>query len=480
MLNFRTCIIFVLLSAKWCCVWGQSASQVAFNNYLGDSIFSYTEFLNLVGSYHPLARIADIEVDLADRNFQMSRGGFDPLLFGNYDSKEFDETLYYEKLEAGLELPTWMGLKLNAGIQDNSGQFLNPEFVVPPGGQFYAGVSAQLGAGLLMDSRRAAYRLGQLGQKQGTVSRIILRNALFLDATSVYFSWTLNNQSLEVANEALSLAVIRYEGLRDSYLQGDVPAIDTVEAYTQVLNRLYALREAQNRWVTSVNVVSAFIWDGDGKQMVLPAGAMPDRLGLAYDFDLFLPQFISDNHPELERLSIKTLEFDIERRLAQEFLRPKIELKYNILSESVLENVNDEYFNETQFFNNNYTFGAKLSIPVPMREARGRAGMIRVKQEAVGLEFENKKARLIAELDAALIRRNNLIDQIAFYTQNVDLLDRVLAGERELFSMGESSLFLINAREINLVQAQNLLFELQARERILIAEIMVTGGLGFP
>jgi outer membrane protein TolC len=472
--------MIALLSANFCCVWGQSASQVAFNTYLNDSIFGYTEFLNMVAGYHPLARIADIEVDLADRNYQMSRGGFDPLLFGNYDTKEFSDALYYEKLEAGVELPTWLGLRLNAGIQDNSGELLNPEFVVPPGGQLYAGVSAQLGAGLLMDSRRAAFRLGQLGQKQGTVSRIILRNALFLDATAVYFSWALNNQSLQVANEALSLAVIRYEGLRDSYFQGDVPAIDTVEAYTQVLNRLYALREAQNRWVTSVKVVSAFIWDEEGKQVTLPAGVAPDRLGLAYDLDLFMPQFIAENHPELEKLRLKSQEFDIERRLAQEFLRPKIELKYNILSESVIETVDDEYFRETQFFRDNYTFGAKLSIPVPMREARGKTGMLRVKQQAVGLEFENKKALLIAELDAALIRRNNLIEQITFYTQNVSLLDRVLDGERELFSMGESSLFLINAREINLVQAQNLLFELQARERILIAEIMVTGGLGFP
>lgn len=458
----------------------QSPSVQLFDGYVGDSLFTYLEFLKVVELYHPLSRVADIEVDLGNQAMQMARGGFDPLVFGNYDTKQYSNSLYYEALNAGIQIPTWMGVTFHAGYEDNRGQFLNPQLTTPSAGLLNAGITAQLGSGLLMDERRAAFRIGEIAREQGTVSRSILRNLLYLEATTVYFSWSLHNQSLEVAREALGLATIRYNAVKESFFLGDVPAIDTVEAYTQVLNRLFSLREAQNRWVKSINTVGAFIWDEEGNQLTLSPGIRPERMETAFTPLNDLPLAIAENHPELEKLRLKSSELDVERRLALEYTRPKVELKYNFLTENVLPAPADDLFNESAFFENNYNFGAKVSIPIPMREARGKIGMLRFKNEAVVLELDNKRAKLIADLNAALLRRSNLQDQIGFFEQNVQLLSRVLDGERELFDIGESSLFLINARETNLIQAQNTLFELLARDRILVAEIMVTGGYGFP
>ena len=40
--------------------------------------FSYNEFLGYVKKFHPLVKTANLEINKAQANLMMSRGGFDP------------------------------------------------------------------------------------------------------------------------------------------------------------------------------------------------------------------------------------------------------------------------------------------------------------------------------------------------------------------------------------------------------------------
>jgi outer membrane protein TolC len=448
---------------------------------LTDSILDYEEFIYWVRMTHPVAEIADLEVDLARRELRMSRGGFDPLLYGNYRTKDFKDTEYYDALQAGIEIPTWMGVSLQAGYEDNQGVFLNPESTVPGRGLINAGISAQLGSGLLMDDRRAALRQAQIGIEAGENQRQLISNQLYFEATSAYFNWSFAQEALQVAEEALDLANIRYVGVRESYFLGDVPAIDTVEAYTQVLSRLFNVREAQNFYVESINLASAYIWSTEGNPVMLPPFIRPKWAGDIPSEGIFVPISIEITHPELLKLLFKREILDIDRRLAAEYLRPKIELKYNFLTENVLpSSVEGDLFPDNAFFENNYNFGAKMSIPIFLREARGKVGMTKIKIDMTEREVENKRALLDAKLASSLVKLENLREQINIFDQNVDLFQILLNGERELFRIGESSLFLINARETKLIESRVKYYELIAKEKILLSEVRTIGGLGFP
>lgn len=448
---------------------------------LTDSILDYDEFIFWVRMNHPVAEIADLEVDLARRELRMSRGGFDPFLYGNYRKKNFKDIEYYDALQTGIEIPTWMGFSVQAGYEDNQGEFLNPEWTVPDRGLINAGVSAQLGAGLLMDDRRAALRQAQIGIEAGENQRQIISNQLYLEATIAYFNWSFAQESLSVAEEALELANIRYVGVKESFVFGDLPAIDTVEAYTQVLSRLFNLREAQNFYVESINVASAYIWSTDGNPVMLPPFIRPNWAGNISSDDIFVPITIDITHPELLKLLFKREILDIDRRLAAEKLRPKVELKYNFLSENVLPaSVDGELFQNNAFFEDNYNFGAKISIPLFLREARGKVGMTKIKIDMTEREVENKRAQLDAKLAASLVKLENLREQINIFDQSVDLFERLLIGERVKFEIGESSLFLINARETKLIESRVKYYELIAKEKILLSEVRTIGGLGFP
>ncbi len=458
---------------------GNSTAEMDSLYHVSDSLLSYDSYLNWVAAYHPVAKSANLGVDFAKNMLTSSRGGFDPKLYGNYRTKQYSETDYYTVLQAGVEIPTWFGLSLQGGYEDNQGLFLNPEATVPPRGLFHAGITAQLGAGLLMDSRRAALKQAELGFEMGLIEQRIMLNQLYLEATAAYYKWSNADRALEIAEDALDLARFRFEGVRESFVFGDVPAIDTVEAYTQVILRLYQLKDAQSAWVEAVNMANVYLWDAEGNLVNLPPGVRPIWEELSDARLSVLPLQIPSDHPELNLLQNKRAQLDFERRLSAEYLRPVIELKYNIITENVSPAPIDEYFQDATFFENNYTFGAKASFPLLIREARGKLGMAKVKMELVDQEYLDNNAKLNAELNALLVRMSNLRDQIRLYQTNVSLLSQLLEGEQTLFSLGESSLFVVNTRETKLIEARNILNDLILKSHLLYAEIRVVGGEGF-
>lgn len=468
-------VLFLILCLLVNQIFGQVETSTS--SAQRDSILDYQTFLKLVKAHHPVSQIANLDLDAADRNITMARGGFDPLLYGNYRTKEFEEKDYYTALNAGLEIPTWMGITLHGGYEDNQGLFLNPENSVPGDGLINAGITAQLGSGLLMDSRRAALKQAQIGLDLTQAERQIMLNRLFVEASTVYFQWALAAENLIVSENALSLATTRYEATKQSYKFGDLPAIDTTEAYTQVLDRLYSLREAQTDWVKRVNAASVYLWTDEQLPLSIGPGVYPNLDGaVAFSEGIFA---ISPAHPELRKLEYKIDFLNIDRRLAAEYLRPKIELKYNFLSENAFANGDDEFFGDSRFYDNNYNFGAKVSFPLFIREARGKLGMTKIKMDQTDLEYGLKRAELNAKLSTLIGYLANLRDQIEFYEQNIEFLERLRSGEQQLFNNGESSLFLINARETKLIDAEMKFNALLVKERIVRAEIREIAGEGF-
>ncbi|NDB36401.1 MAG: hypothetical protein EB023_13920, partial [Flavobacteriia bacterium] len=77
----------------------------------------------------------------------------------------------------------------------------------------------------------------------------------------------------------------------------------------------------------------------------------------------------------------------------------------------------------------------------------------------------NLKAQLAMKIRNALIDLNNSFVQLQIYQQSVTDSKRLLDAEKNMFENGESSLFLINMRELSYVQAQLKLVEWQSKNK---------------
>ena len=98
-----------------------------FNNVEGQNkTLSLDETLNIIRKFHPVAKQADLLVSLANASLQSSRGAFDPAVYVSNDRKTFDGKNYYSYSNPEIKIPTWFGVDLKAGVENNIGDRMEP------------------------------------------------------------------------------------------------------------------------------------------------------------------------------------------------------------------------------------------------------------------------------------------------------------------------------------------------------------------
>ena len=114
-------------------------------------IFKYEDFMQQVIQFHPMVRQADLLVQNAQLNLNISKSFMDPLLNVSSDNKYFNNKSYYSYQEGSIKWHTNSPVGLSAGWSQNSGENINPEF--SPGSFTYMGLEIPLLRGLSIDKR---------------------------------------------------------------------------------------------------------------------------------------------------------------------------------------------------------------------------------------------------------------------------------------------------------------------------------------
>jgi outer membrane protein TolC len=436
---------------------------------------SFEDYMQWVQDYHPIAIQADLNLRLGQMEVRKARGGFDPMVYGNLDKKEFNQSTYFEKREAGLVVPTWMGVELMSSFEQNNGTFLNSESALPTNGLFSAGAAVNLGQGLILDDRRATLQKAQLYEQATEVERLNFRNELNLQATAAYWKWAAAYENKLVLEDGVKLAKIRYDGVKRSYELGDQAAIDTVEALSQLLNRQYRLQLAENSFFENTQVLNTYLWNESGDPMLLESAVIPQALSQFLNAAPEAEELraLVGRHPELLLTDFDLASLNVERRLKTQELLPVVKLKYNFLTETVAD------AQPSPLFENNYKWGISVYTPLLLRKTRGDLGSTKAKIEIKQTGRNLKEQQLRTKLETELNSWNVLNQQVRTLTENVKSLEALLTGETRRFEIGESSLFLVNAREVAVFDSRVTLNELSAMLHIAYAKTRFAAGIGF-
>ena len=419
---------------------------------------TWDSLLYLVLKHHPVALQAEYVQQSGEQGVKRARGAFDPQLFGYYDQKQFKDTDYYRLLDAGLKVPTWFGLELKTGFEQNQGVYVNPQAATPSDGLLYAGVSLPLAQGLFMDERRASLRQAQLMEKMSEAERLLMLNRLVEVLATDYYTWWEAYYQRSVYEEALALAEIRLSAIRSGFLQGDRPAIDTVEAYLQWQTRLVAWNEAQLKWTKSSLALSNHLWYDGLVPLELDSSAFPQvSLGadapvqMTADSLLAFKKQVVQNHPELQQYQWKIEQLGFEQKLKAEKLKPKVNLSYNFLSERTGVPLAENF---SAFNSNDYKWGLTVSMPLLLREGRGDWQMAKLKVKEAQADRMQKVMSLENKWLSAYAETQTLYRQAGIYAQALNNYRQLLNAENRRLEIGESNLFMVNAREMSLISAQ--------------------------
>ncbi|MFD1602123.1 TolC family protein [Flavobacterium artemisiae] len=411
---------------------------------------TFSEFLGYVKKYHPLVKQANLEVSNAQAKLMAARGGFDPKIEVDYNKKEFKGTEYYSLLNSSFKIPTWYGIEVKAGFDDTDGQYYNPQNRTPEAGLTSLGVSVALGQGMFINQRMADVREGKLQVKLSDAERKLKAIAVLYKASEAYFEWRKSYNEAELYKNYLGFASTRFEGVRKLIESGDAPAIDSVEAKITVRNRELNLENGNLKLAKAKLNLANYLWIenvpvelGD---LVKPEQNLVQTIEETLRTDAMMVDVESlDSHPKIQSLETKMSILEVNRQLKANSLLPKVNVGYNYISEP-------QYWNT--FNADDYKFNVDFSFPIFLRKERGNLKMAKIKiqdlQFDIGqqrLELKNKIKAQQTEI-ASLRRQKIVIDNL------VKDYMMMLNSEEKLFSFGESSIFLINSRENNLVSAK--------------------------
>ncbi|MBT8254790.1 MAG: TolC family protein, partial [Bacteroidia bacterium] len=185
-----------------------------FSQEMESEVLPFEEYLGYVKKYHPLAMQAELIIDEGQAELMKARGGFDPKLEVDFDRKAFNNSTYYDRLNATFKIPTWYGIELQANFEQNEGDFLNPEALVPEDGLYSAGVSISLAQGLLINKRMAVLKQARFFREQAKSERDLAVNQVLYEAALSYFKWLQAFNEYEIYNQFLVNAQLRFNGIK--------------------------------------------------------------------------------------------------------------------------------------------------------------------------------------------------------------------------------------------------------------------------
>lgn len=411
--------------------------------------FSFNEFLGYVKKYHPLVKQADLKLNEAQANLMLARGAFDPKIEVDYSEKQFKDKNYYSVLNSSFKIPTWYGIELKAGFDNAEGIYINPENTLPNTGITSLGISVPVGQGLFINQRMADIKKAKIAQNLNSAERNLQAIEVLYEASMSYANWKRSFEEVKLYENYLKNALTRYKGVSELIIQGDKPAIDSIEAGIAVTTRRLNLEDAQLKYTKARLELSNYLWYENNLPLELKEELQPEKtLSITIKKTLQineLSSFSLDNHPKIKALDAKIDLLKVEKQLKANALLPKLDLSYNYLSEP---SAVDQYRME------DYKIGLNFSIPIFLRKERAglKLAKLKIQDTQLSLQFERKS--LENKLKSQQQEIISLQKQQAYNSQLVQNFNQLLTAEDRLFEMGESSLFLINSRENTLVSSQ--------------------------
>ena len=427
--------LLALLVAGWASAPGLSAQSAV----TLDSVQAWVLRL------HPLARAAEAVEARGPAALMAARGAFDPNLQADFDRKDYLGTEYFQYGDVGLSWQSPYAVKVEAGREWAEGVFLNAERTVPAAGQAYVSVKLNVLQGLITDKYRTDVARAEVGLDRNRAAAAVIRNELLYDASVRYADWAYAEQQLAVYRETEELIETRLAQTRGLLAGGDKPAVDTLEAYVALVNQRLTTQQAAVDARVAAQQLQAIYWPLDASASP-PDGAL--LVGLP---DLALDPFAN---PEITELTAIYQDLDLERRLKRQYLLPKLEVGYSLLGDGFELAPVSEKVDDRSLLTRAYKVGASFRYPLFTRQARGDLELSNLKLAETGAKLADKRRQVGAKAEAYAQAALAYTAQLAEVDDLRRQATRLLEAEQELFSLGESTQFLLNSREQSVQKAR--------------------------
>lgn len=419
------------------------------------NVLSYDAFLKNVLENNPISKRAENIKQYGELQYKAAKGNFDPSISGTYDNKHFNSSNYYSVLSSGVKIPLFTAQNLKFGYEYGVGNNVNPEQYTSSYGLPYVGIEVGLLQGLVIDYRRAEVMKSKEYVDYYSSEKKIQLNGLLFESSLKYFDWLFSLKQVSLNDYFLNLARQRLIGVESLASIGERAAMDTVEAAIFYQSRLLDLQGSEIESQKQNFDLASFNWQSNGaasSSLYIPQDSL-DRYFERVKRGLVarLSQDSSSN-PIIEKYSSLQSILEIENRIKKEMIKPKLNVNYNLLS------YNPNSYSPV-YSQNNYKWGVDLSFPLLLRKSRNEFKMAKLNSQNNSFELANKSNELDFKINSLKQTIGLLAEQLQNAERSTRYSKQLVEAEKLKFTNGESSLFILNARENKWLESELKLSE---------------------
>lgn len=421
---------------------------LSFSGFSQTKTLSPKEFLNIILSSHPIIKQGKNLNAMAQSELLYRRGQLEPKLLVDYTLKEYTSKNYFNYFDLGLKIPTWYGVDVEFGYENNEGIFINPSNFTPPGGLGYVGLKIPIGQGMIIDERRSSIRQAKYMALINENERVKIINKMVFSAFKDYLDWAFFYKKYFLVKTSYTFANDLYLASKERINQGDLAAIDSTEALLKLQEAWLELQDAQNDYQNSQLAVSNHLWTSQYEPLELDSNTIPlsDTSLININDNDFkqIYQTAIISHPELLKNDNKLKQMAIEKSFAVNQLAPNFDINFKYLTSK-----STNYLGEANwdYLSNNYKVTFNWVQPLLLRKERSKLQMAKIKLDQINIEQTLLKREISNRL-------NSSYNDVSTYRILIKINDktRILAtqlrdAENEKFKQGESTIFLLNSRE---------------------------------
>ncbi len=442
------------------------------------SEFTILHAIEQVRISHPLQEVAKLNADFGSAYLLSKKGAFDPYLALNVREKNFSGKQYYQGTESKLSLPTFSPVSGEMGFDNWQGSFTNPELNTGLNGQQYIGLNISLLKGLITDQRRTELQKARLFKEQTLFEQKNILNQTASEIWLDYIDWYLYYREVESLKFGVELTTQRQIALRELFFSGGCNGMDTLENSIQLNLFKARLQQGEVNLYKAKLTMSKHLWrkEENSKQynytpLEIADTIFPSALGLNFLDSAFSTSLkiadVLDNVPYLNVLESKVNQKELEMRLRKQDILPKLDLKYQLLSAGL---------GSTDFDLNNQRFGIAFSSPLFLRKELGNYRMAKYDFKQMELEYKFKENEVRLKIKSLKFQVQNNRELYKQFNDIANGYRQLYEMEREKFSNGDGTVFLINTRELRFLDSQLKSIEQQRKYLNSVVEFLNATG----
>ena len=412
---------------------------------------SLDEVLRSAESSYPLLLAAIEERAIAQGKQLSAQGAFDTKLSIGTDVNELG---YYTNRSGGAKieqpLADWGG-EVFGGYKRGQGEFgpWEQDLLTLSRGEWSAGVRLPLLRNRETDERRTDLLLARLSVELADASIEKQRLKLLEEASKSYWDWVAAGAKLEVAEALLELAEARIAQVEEAAAAGEIAEIEIADNQRAVLERRSAVVSASRELQNTAFELSLFLRDGQGQPVVAGRERLPDfpepEAVPAAQLSLDVAEAL-DRRPEVAGTLVELSQNGAELGLARNQLLPEIDFTVKYGRDSGAGSITKR--------GSEVMAGVTLTSPFQRRKAKGAVAMQQAKREQLGQKLRFARNRIEVEVRDAHSALEAALERLSLARQEQEVAQRLAEAERERFELGDSTLFVVNLRELSAAGAR--------------------------